>query len=1248
MKMDDDEDYTFSSTALKSRRRARRLRMKKTGAGAENDADDGANSPSSPTKPGSNGNLVASRIKKFGGGAVTHATKDEAPGAIKSGSSGDTSDHHSNSNSSSYTEEEVHEYEIAGTANQDEVYEYEIEGSANQDESEEVQEYQIAGTANQEDLNASDETEVEYVDENGEPYKSGESYEDDEEDESEYMEVEDGDIPEYRNDEDPLIKYGSYLTRGSKVEKSWKKPAGKLGSAPDISFDDDYNEVTENANEPKTGSMFGGASKFGDTRSYADRAREMIAKMSEDSEDTNINSLASESSSHGQDSPVPDPHGLSSEDMSELKSMLSINSASDEDESSTAKDDYLFGVLMKQEGSSKPSAQAQRKKQQSPYETYTTASKYAMDSSDDEDEIVDVGTTESSLGLGHTSADDDASSQEESFDEESYIEEEEIVEDEEEKERQLQYLKSASKPFNPMGSFSDVKAARKVVAEAPAPESPVPQTPVTTTPVQNSPSSSRGQNDVEDTKDYEPESPRKKSDKTPISILTNAANAQLNYNGDGSSASIGKRKEKDVLASVALSYVGKKKSDDEDEDDLKEFLDNDIEGRRQGSVKSEEEDNFSELWAQSVASELRDVPQTSKASLGSSVASGSFRREETSKKRPKGPKPSKGPQGKRPSGRKPPIEESPSSDSSNTSHSTGREEEKREIQAQHNGGRNSPPEDMEASLRLGDNDNNDDSFSLGASRDIEEDDSERYQRPEYNPRRTKRNNNNEEDLEGSLSIGAMESLQQLEADQDSSSSESSSSDERGRSKQTNPAGIAHDPNLNPKPTICTAIVRHICRAIVTLLILGAILAPLYFLIVEPLNEPTTDDIEPLDLFQPFGRVPGLSPVQPPNPDSGGPSPTPLIPDIPGPPLGTPAPNSFILITPQPTPRPSLRATSPPATAPVLPPPNGGGDIPLEDLLISVWPGLEAALADVTSPQSLAVQWLSRNVDLGSFTNAKKIQRFALATFYYSTEGDSWTRNDGWLSDDDECNWYTSSTNLQPCNETGSFVNLELDLNNLGGTLPAELALLSGSLTQMELSRFGSSSFIGGTIPPEFGSLSLLGFLSLRGNQLSGTLPTELGQMESLDSIDLSENILSGNLPEETGSWSQVSILDMGSNRFSGPLPTSLGRLPRLRSLILSNNQFTGPLPAELGRLFLLEELDLEANGITSIPTEIGSLILLRSVSLAKNKLVGSIPTEVGGLVNLLSLDLGENQLTGTIPSEIGNLFLVRGTFLYFV
>ena len=64
-----------------------------------------------------------------------------------------------------------------------------------------------------------------------------------------------------------------------------------------------------------------------------------------------------------------------------------------------------------------------------------------------------------------------------------------------------------------------------------------------------------------------------------------------------------------------------------------------------------------------------------------------------------------------------------------------------------------------------------------------------------------------------------------------------------------------------------------------------------------------------------------------------------------------------------------------------------------------------ALMDVGSPQHRAAKWISDedpmqlNIDDPGFE-----QRYVMAVFYYSLNGDDWSSSDGWLSGDSECTW----------------------------------------------------------------------------------------------------------------------------------------------------------------------------------------------------------------------------------------------------
>jgi hypothetical protein len=112
---------------------------------------------------------------------------------------------------------------------------------------------------------------------------------------------------------------------------------------------------------------------------------------------------------------------------------------------------------------------------------------------------------------------------------------------------------------------------------------------------------------------------------------------------------------------------------------------------------------------------------------------------------------------------------------------------------------------------------------------------------------------------------------------------------------------------------------------------------------------------------------------------------------------------------------------------------------LESLLIPVSFDSGTAIRTASSPQNKALIWLANNTNLDSYLDAKKIQRYALAALFFSTNGANWKEKDEWMSDFDECRWYNSNSSL--C-RNDSIDKLSLDSNKLVGTIPDELALLS--------------------------------------------------------------------------------------------------------------------------------------------------------------------------------------------------------------
>ncbi|XP_058749876.1 receptor-like protein EIX1 [Vicia villosa] len=233
----------------------------------------------------------------------------------------------------------------------------------------------------------------------------------------------------------------------------------------------------------------------------------------------------------------------------------------------------------------------------------------------------------------------------------------------------------------------------------------------------------------------------------------------------------------------------------------------------------------------------------------------------------------------------------------------------------------------------------------------------------------------------------------------------------------------------------------------------------------------------------------------------------------------------------------------------------------------------------------------------------------------------------------------------------------------------------------------SKNQLSGQLPDCWSHFKSLVFLDLRDNTLSGKVPSSLGSLVELNVLILRNNSFTGKLPFSLKSCTGLIMLDVGSNKFSGRIPCWFGQ--ELQMLSLRRNQFYGSLPRCLCYLTKIQLLDLSENNLSgrvfkclknftamsrnfssaTVPTllfvhfTINGLIdgtgtydlipllmwkgeersfknnklILRSIDLSSNQLIGDIPEEIGNLKDLVSLNLSSNNLTGEITSKIGKL-----------
>ena len=132
---------------------------------------------------------------------------------------------------------------------------------------------------------------------------------------------------------------------------------------------------------------------------------------------------------------------------------------------------------------------------------------------------------------------------------------------------------------------------------------------------------------------------------------------------------------------------------------------------------------------------------------------------------------------------------------------------------------------------------------------------------------------------------------------------------------------------------------------------------------------------------------------------------------------------------------------------------------------------QAALSHGDTRASTASKSPFAQVQAAAFTSCPEVSEIptleceALVALYNATDGPNWTNNSGWLETDAPCSWHGVTCSV------GHVTELNLDFNQLSGSIPAELGDLS-NLTDLLLNR----NQLSGSIPVELGNLSNLGSL----------------------------------------------------------------------------------------------------------------------------------------------------------------------------
>lgn len=202
---------------------------------------------------------------------------------------------------------------------------------------------------------------------------------------------------------------------------------------------------------------------------------------------------------------------------------------------------------------------------------------------------------------------------------------------------------------------------------------------------------------------------------------------------------------------------------------------------------------------------------------------------------------------------------------------------------------------------------------------------------------------------------------------------------------------------------------------------------------------------------------------------------------------------------------------------------------------------ESSLKMRTSPQHQAACWMlygdpMRKKVAGS--RAVFRQRYAMATFYYATQGPA-----HWYPDVGNPNATTSAVKDEKANHWLSNYN---ECTWYGVQCTSRVPFGFGTVSAIDVTFFG----VAGILPREMALLTNLRELDLHGNDLQGVLP-------HLAIVN----------------WKKMEYLRLHMNGFFGNLLKEMENMKNLREMTLFGNYFAGTIPKEIANLRKLGEFN---------------------------------------------------------------------------
>ncbi|XP_021297340.1 LOW QUALITY PROTEIN: LRR receptor-like serine/threonine-protein kinase GSO2 [Herrania umbratica] len=229
------------------------------------------------------------------------------------------------------------------------------------------------------------------------------------------------------------------------------------------------------------------------------------------------------------------------------------------------------------------------------------------------------------------------------------------------------------------------------------------------------------------------------------------------------------------------------------------------------------------------------------------------------------------------------------------------------------------------------------------------------------------------------------------------------------------------------------------------------------------------------------------------------------------------------------------------------------------------------------------------------------------------------------------------------NSTSTQISIDLSGNELTSSIYPLLFNITSKIVDLSL----DENSLGGSIPDFFRNMISLKHLSLSVNNLEGDIPKFLGNICTVETLSLAVNNLSGSIiPGYFGCLeNSLQFLDLFVNKFHGPLVLPyIARFSSLRELHLADNRLNGFLSGTFNfkQPSKLTYLHLSSNQLKGTLPDFTIFSSLKVLLINDNQLNGAVPESLGCLSELEHLYFARNSLEGVISeTHFKNLSKLR-------